>query len=538
MLEYLRIRNLALIEDMELEFSSGLNALTGETGAGKSFILKAITFLTGDRLTTDLIRPGKDNASVEATFILPDNSEVILRRELAAETGRSRIFANDKLISQDSVRALRPALIVHTSQHGQQQLLQPVFQARVLDEFMHRPDFVGERDRLVAALHDVHTRQEALEAKASSLQEKREILEYQQQEIEKINPRPDEEEALEAKRTELILAEALREGVEESLSLLRGNENDRGLLNGLVGLEKALGALNHADNSFSPDIEAVRELHTALADLDSRLRRMGTASRSAIDTERIEARLFAFAQLKRKLKRSIEEILSLRDEITENISFLDSCALDKKQLAKEETALCDELANLLNNLNPARRQAATSLASALEKELRTLGFSEHVAVEFTFSPFPLHPSREDCTEERARILWRPNPGQAAQPLDKIVSGGELSRFLLALVSLMSEQSEEQPTLIFDEVDSGVGGLTLGHMAERLAALAAHRQTLLITHWPQLAAKAARHFHVYKEVRGNDTFTLCAPLDTTGRHAELVRMAGGGQTGEALARGLL
>ena len=538
MLEYLRIRDLALIEDMELEFASGLNVLTGETGAGKSFILKAIGFLTGDRLTTNLVRPGKEKAVAEAFFALPDGSELVLRRELSAETGRSRIFANDKLISQDAVRDLRPSLIIHTSQHGQQQLLQPAFQAAVLDDFMNRPELLAEREASLAALNTLASRREELEAKVAILAEKREILEFQQQEIDKVNPKPGEEEALETERDEARNAETVREGVEEALSLLRGDGDGWGLLDGLAQLDKALASLARTDEQFAPDLESLRELHTGLSDLDGRLRRMGTHTGSPANTERIEARLFALAQLKRKLRRSLEEILTLRDEITENISFLDSCELDKKQLAKEEAAQCDALAAVLAMLNPAREAAAKELAAALEEELRHLGFSEHVAVSFSFTKARLHPEREDCTELRARILWCPNPGQPAQPLDKIASGGELSRFLLALVSLMSQRSSVQPTLIFDEVDSGVGGLTLGRVANRLAQLAERRQLLLITHWPQLAANAKRHFQVYKEVRGSDTFTLCSRLDETGRHAELVRMAGGGDMGDALARELV
>lgn len=538
MLEYLRIRDLALIEDMELEFAPGLNVLTGETGAGKSFILKAIGFLTGDRLTTDLVRPGKEKAVAEAFFALPDGREFVLRRELSAETGRSRIFENDKLVSQETVRDLRPALILHTSQHGQQQLLQPAFQAGVLDDFMNRPDLLLERDRLTTALRVLAARRDELRARAAALAEKREVLEFQQQEIDKVNPLPGEEEALEAERNEAKEAETVNEGVEEALSVLRGDGDGLGVLDGLTLLEKALKTLSHADERFAPDLAALGELYTGLHDLDSRLRRMGTKKRAAYDTERIEARLFALAQLKRKLRRSLEDILALRDEIAANISFLDSCELDLKQLGKEEAALCGELAALLEKLNPARKDAANKLALALEEELRFLGFSEHVKVEFAFTSAPLFPGRDDCLEEKARILWRPNPGQAAQPLDKIASGGELSRFLLAVVSLMSQRSEEQPTLIFDEVDSGVGGLTLGRVAERLAHLANRRQLLLITHWPQLAAKAKRHFQVRKEVRGNDTFTLCERLEPAGRHDELARMAGGGDMGEALARELL
>ncbi len=537
MLEYLRIRDLALIEDMELEFAPGLNVLTGETGAGKSFILKAIAFLTGDRLSTDLVRPGKEKAVAEAFFVLPDGAELILRRELAADTGRSRIFLGDRLVSQDSIKDLRASLITHTSQQGQQQLLSPAFQQSVFDSYMARPELLVERDRLIAALRELAAEQAKLAARAASLTEKREILEYQQQEIDKVNPRPGEEESLEEERRTLKDAAAAREGVEQALALLHG-DGDGGLLSATAGLERALRSLAHADESFQPDRDAAEAMSAQLRDLDGRLRRAGRGARLDAEQEKLEARLFAIAQLKRKLRRPLEEILSLREEIAENLSFLDSCELDKKQLARRENALADELAAALARLNAARREAAGPLAGTLEEELRELGFSEHVKVDFMFSPQALHPGRDDCIEERARVLWRPNPGQAPQPLDKIASGGELSRFLLALVSLMSRRGDEEPTLIFDEVDSGVGGMTLNKVAERLDKLAQSRQMLLITHWPQLAAKAGRHFQVRKEVRGGDTFTLCARLEGQTLRDELARMAGGGGIGESMARGLL
>ena len=556
MLDYLRIQNLALIEDMELEFASGLNVLTGETGAGKSFILKALGFLTGDRLSTDLVRPGKEKAVAEAAFVLPDGGEMLLRRELLGDTGRSRIFLNDALVSQEKIRELRGALLLHTSQHGQQQLLSPAFQGKVLDAFMDRSDLIAARDEALRELRDLTARREDLAGRAAALAEKREVLEFQLQEIEKVNPLPGEEEELETRRVELKNAVERQQHVEEALALLHGPGgsggygDETGLLRGLERLERIMGAWAKEDELFEPDHTSLAELLTGLSDLDARLRRMGTARRAEGERETIEARLYALAQLKRKLRRSLDEILTLREEIAENLSFLDSCALDAKQLAREEEALCAKLAAILAELNPARREAAKRMSRALEEELRALGFSEHIAVDFAFSPHPLHPSRPncpdradcpdcpDCVEDRARLLWRPNPGQPSQPLDKIASGGELSRFLLALVPLLSSRNEDEPALIFDEVDAGVGGLTLNRVADKLEKLAESRQLILITHWPQLAAKAKRHFQVSKVVTDGDTFTLCTRLDETGRREELARMAGGGDMGKALAGELM
>ncbi len=539
MLEYLRIKDLALIEDMALEFSQGINVLTGETGAGKSFILKAINFLLGERLTADLVRPGKEKALAEALFALPEG-DLILRRELAADTGRSRLFINDKLSSQEGVRGLKSRLIAHTSQHGQQKLLQPAFQARILDEFMDRPDLLDQREGLLKDMADLADKRRALEKRAASLAEKRDLLEFQQQEIAKINPQAGEEEELQAEREILRRQAGTAANAERLLTLLYGENRESGLLGLFSQLEKPLKTLAEADPTFTPYQEDLEKCQPTLNDLAARLRGGTLKAGDPSKAERLEARLFALAQLKRKLRRSLPEILALRDELAANLSFLDSCALDLKQLAREENALCEKLKALLDVLNPARHNAAEQLKKLLEQELRGLGFSEHVAVEFVFSPRPLHPDKDHCApclEDQAQLLWRPNPGQAPQALEKIASGGELSRFLLALASLMSSRSEETPTLLFDEVDAGVGGLTLNSLADKLKSLGERRQMLLITHWPQLACLADRHFQVRKEVRDNRTYTICTRLDEDAVKKELARMAGGDK-GLALAEALL
>lgn len=529
MLEYLRIRNLALIEDAELDFAPGMNVLTGETGAGKSFILKALGFLLGDRLGADMVRQGAEKAQVEAQFQM-DGREIVIRRSLLAESGRSRLYVDDALRSQECVRSLREQLLAHASQHGQQQLLQPAFQARLMESTLKDPDLLRRRDELLEQLRSVEARRKELRDREAHLLERRDILEMQQQEIDRVAPEAGEEERLEEQRAIVRAAEQTREQYELALGLLHGEE-EPGLLDMLGRLERCLHQMARTDDSVSEDADAVTALRQQLSHLSGRLRRPPLPE-DMPDVEQMEERLYALAQLKRKLHRSLDEILELREEIRENISFLDACALDITLLDKEEKQLAAQLQEVLSALLPQRREAAADFARQLEEELRQLGFSEQVRVIPDFMPQEVWPGLMD---EKVRILWAPNPGQAPQPLDRIASGGELSRFLLALMSVRPKA--ESATYIFDEVDAGVGGLTLNKLAEKLENLAKQRQMLVITHWPQLAARAQKHFQISKTIRDNATFTTCVPLDARQRHAELVRMAGGGQQGEALAASL-
>lgn len=529
MLEYLRIRNLALIEDAELDFAPGMNVLTGETGAGKSFILKALGFLLGDRLGADMVRQGAEKAQVEAQFQM-DGREIVIRRSLLAESGRSRLYVDDALRSQECVRSLREQLLAHASQHGQQQLLQPAFQARLMESTLKDPDLLRRRDELLEQLRSVEARRKELRAREAHLLERRDILEMQQQEIDRVAPEAGEEERLEEQRAIVRAAEQTREQYELALGLLHGEE-EPGLLDMLGRLERCLHQMARTDDSVSEDADAVTALRQQLSHLSGRLRRPPLPE-DMPDVEQMEERLYTLAQLKRKLHRSLDEILELREEIRENISFLDACALDITLLDKEEKQLAAQLQEVLSALLPQRREAAADFARQLEEELRQLGFSEQVRVIPDFMPQEVWPGLMD---EKVRILWAPNPGQAPQPLDRIASGGELSRFLLALMSVRPKA--ESATYIFDEVDAGVGGLTLNKLAEKLENLAKQRQMLVITHWPQLAARAQKHFQISKSIRDNATFTTCVPLDARQRHAELVRMAGGGQQGEALAASL-
>ncbi|QGY38598.1 AAA family ATPase [Pseudodesulfovibrio cashew] len=535
MLELLRIRNLALIEDVELEFSTGLNTLTGETGAGKSFIMRAVDFLLGERMEAKLVRPGAEKASVEALFVLPEG-ETVVRRELSAETGRSRVFINDTLSSQPTIRDMRHKLVVHTSQHGQQKLLSPAFQAEILDSFLPDQGLLAKRNDRLAVLNDVLERRRQILAKFDDIEKQRDFLEYQRKEIDAVDPQPGEENDLEERKKVLKDQERAGECLQNALNVLHG---EIGLLDAMTLLTREMEIISRLFPGFEDDRDAIEELRMLLHDLDSRLRKGpkslgGDEENMSIDD--IEKRLFELARLKRKLRRGLDEIVDLKAEIDENLSFMDAAALDLKALGAEEEKAATELRDVLDKLNKARKKAAKTLAILIVDELQDLGFSEHVKVHFDFEARELHPG---CLDMRGRLMWVPNPGQPAQPLEKIASGGELSRFLLALVTLRGSNEAEPvlPTLIFDEVDAGIGGLTLNSVGNKLRALADRQQMLLITHWPQLAGKADRHFLIQKEVLDDETYTRCDRLEGKKIKAELSRMAGGGEQGDALAEKL-
>ncbi|WP_027180189.1 DNA repair protein RecN [Maridesulfovibrio bastinii] len=517
MLELLRIKNLALIEDAEIEFASGMNVLTGETGAGKSFILRAIDFLTGQRMSTEMIRPGRDKATVEALFVTTDGEEKIIRRELVSETGRSRVYVNDKLSSQSVIKELGSSLILHTSQHAQQKLLQPSFQCRILDTFLETPELAAEKDQAYSKLRDTLAKKENLKNRSAALEEKRDFLEFQRNEIEKVAPYQGEEDELLEKKAGLKQNEQAGKSIQKALDLMLGVTD---LSGGLSALSTEMERVCDFFQEYEEDLETINEFRLRLDDISERLRIQPSHADMDESLDDIEERLYELSKLKRKLGKSLEEIVNLQKEIEQNISFLDSCSLDIKRLEKQEKIEAAELAGIVEKLNAQREKAAILLTDRIMKELTHLGFSKHVRIKFDFEPHELHPG---IMEERGRLLWIPNPGQSPQPLDKIASGGELSRFLLAIAGLQGEL--EKPTLIFDEVDAGIGGTTLNRVGEKMRDLAARQQLVVITHWPQLAKLAERHFLIHKEISEGETFTTCRQLEGNKLTQELERMSG-------------
>lgn len=517
MLEYLRIRNLALIENMSLEFSEGINVLTGETGAGKSFILKALNFLFGERLGAEMVRPGAERAQVEAFFSGHDE-DLIIRRDLLSGSGRSRLYINDELRTQESARELKPRLLVHTSQHAQQRLLSSQFQNKLLDHILPRPELLAKRSQLLDSLAGASEKRQQILSRQGVLLGKKELLEMQNQEIAKISPMPGEEEELERQKEDVRSTQQRGKYYKKACGLLYG-ENGPGFLDLAAELERVFQHLEGTGENFGSLAADLKEIRQRMLSAGDILRHPADIDEKKID--HIEERLFVLAQLKRKLKRTLPEIIALQEEINQNLSFLDICNLDLIQLEKEERILREDLKKTVEMIVPDRRKAANKLANGLEIQLRDLGFSEFIQVIPDFESTKLW---DEISDERVRFLWAPNPGQIPQPLEKIASGGELSRFLLALTTLQNDNREL--TYIFDEVDAGIGGLTLNKVGEKLQSVAKSNQIILVTHWPQLASIAKKHFRINKEIQATSTVTTCSEISGTQREAELARMAGG------------
>lgn len=531
MLELLRIANLALIEDVELEFAPGLNVLTGETGAGKSFIIKALSLLLGEKTRPEHVAPGADKARIEALFLLGER-ELVLRREIAAETGRSRLYLNDALSPSDAAKNLRAECLVNVSQHGREELGKPARQVELVDAFLPDPEVLAKRDAAQKAVRTAQAAITSLDEKIGELGARRDFIEHQKALIDAVNPKPGEEDALLARR-ELSKNQAKAQAAARAaLDVLGAEDGLNAKLAEFARLAQT-AAKAQGDPDLTLELAALDALRASLKDLETLLKRTEEGDDPDFDPEALEKRLYDLAQLKRKLKHPLDELAALAKAFDRDLAFLDQAELERKGLNRDLDAAVAALTTAVGALNADREQAARRFEDALKSALAGLGFAKEAHTPILFEERSPHPG---LVEKIPRILFAPNPGQAPQPLDRIASGGELSRFLLALTGLKAKTGG--PTLVFDEVDAGVGGKTLDAVAARLAELAQTTQVVVVTHWPQPAALAARHFLVEKNLADGRAVTRCRQLNQTERVHELARMLGGSEQAHTLAAQLL
>ena len=522
MLRYLNIRNLAVIESLEVSFQPGLNVITGETGAGKSIVVGAVGLLLGDRASSDIVRTGEETAVVQAVFDV-DGTEVIVRREVTSQ-GRSRSFVDGQLVTAGSLKELGVRLVDLHGQHEHQALLNADVHLDLLDQFAGLSaerqavaQAYAEWADLRQALADARGRERDRDARA-------EFLRFQQGEIDRVGPRTAEDEDLAAERVLLANAEKLRRLCDEAYARLY--DDDASAMSALAAVWKRVSELRELDPRFGPYVESREAVEAQLGDLASFLREYGTHIESAPDRlQDLEDRLAAIERLKRKYGPTLADVLDRRVRCAEELAALDSSAETIADLELRLGAAADRYRSAASAISGRRRRRARDFAKALESELAGLAMAG-TRFEVRFEDGGAEEGRwTPRGNDIAEFFVSPNPGEDVRPLARIVSGGELSRVMLALKTLASTDTPGK-TLVFDEVDAGIGGRVADVVGQRLQALGEGFQVLCITHLPQIAVCGQTHFRVSKSERGGRTHTTVEALWGPARVDELARMIAG------------
>ena len=546
MLVHLSIRDLAIIDHLEVSFGPGLNILSGETGAGKSIILGAVHLLMGVRAPSDLIREGASEAVVSGLFDLSDQSEksgpwaeygidpgqdLLLRRVVSA-TGRSRAYINDRLVNLGLLAEVGSRLLSISGQHEAQRLLREEEQLLLLDRFGGLDGLRDEVGQTQARWAELEAELDRLRRLAGDREREVELLAFQLEEIAKAAPKPGEEEELEAERRRLGHAERLERGLREVHEALYGAE---GSVVEVLGRSQAeLSRLADLDQSLSPLTARLEESAYALEDAARELE--AYARQVVFDPQRqaeVEERLDLLKRLIRKHAqgKGVEGVLARAEAMAGELESLNNLDLESSRLEEEACGLGRELDRLAEELSQGRKEAGGKLAEAVAGELESLGMegaSFQVSIEV--QPGPVGPWGRD----RVVFLLTTNPGESLKPLSRVASGGELSRVTLALKSILAGRGAVE-TVVFDEVDAGIGGRIAEVVGRKLGEAGGRHQVLCITHLPQIAAFGRAHLKVVKVCSGQRTVSRIEPLGVEERVRELARMlAGETLTEKALA----
>lgn len=547
MLTHLAINDFAIIDALSVSFSRGSNILSGETGAGKSIIINAVNLIVGGRASPDLIRTGADRAVVEALFQVPAesplsriladmdipfNGEVLIKRTISKE-GKSRVRINGSLATLHMLSQLGPHLISVSGQNEHQVLLRPDNHLFILDDF---GDLTKERLTFTGLYRGYYAYKERLEKLRDDLQkeeEKRELTQFQIQEIEEAKLVPGEDIGLEEERSRLMHAETLMDIVFKGYHTLY--EKDESVLSILSLLSKEMGKGVSMDSNLDHFKKELESVELRVEDLALELRNFYTKLR--VDPKRLEAveeRLHLIRRLKKKYGSSIEDILSFKEGLSQKRYQL---AQKQEELKRGETELEEKREGLLRmatSLSQKRREIAETLEKRVLEELDQLGMAGtrfNIECGSISSVGGIHSA--DMVDSAisadgidvVEFLISPNVGEDLRPLAKIASGGELSRIMLALKTILARSGLVE-TLVFDEIDAGIAGATAAIIGEKLRSLAQYHQILCITHLPQIACSGEKHFLVEKRISKGRTHTLISSLNREGRVNEIARLLGG------------
>jgi DNA repair protein RecN (Recombination protein N) len=541
MLLELTVENYAVVEKVRVRFHRGLNLLTGETGSGKSIVVDALALLLGGRAAAEMVRTGADRARIAGIFeveakglpegVEPEDGELIIEREILPN-GKSRAFAGGRLVTAALLKELARSLGDIHGQHDQQQLFSPAVQREMLDGFAD----AGEQLEEVASLY---TRWSAATEELAELdrtaQEKlrqADLWSFQRNEIEAVDPQSGEDAQLENERRVLRNVVRLQETAGAAYAALY--EDPESVAAQLHTVLKRLEELGRIDESMR---EVVTALVPASIAVDEATRALGhyvgKLEADPARLEEIETRLAALEKLRRKYGATLAEVIAFREEVSRNLNAVESSGERRAALAKEVTSLAAGYESAAARLSKLRREAARRLAKSVEGELASLAM-EKTRVEIRVAAAEWSAAGADAVE----ILISPNVGEELKPLEKIASGGELSRVALALKTCIAPAHAEKHaiprTLVFDEVDAGVGGSAAEAVGRRLKKLAGSAQVLCVTHLAQIAGFAEHHYYVEKHAERGRTVTTIEELDGAARTREIGRMLSGERvTPEAL-----
>lgn len=546
MLVHLSISNFAIIRRLEIDFRPGLNILSGETGAGKSIIINAMNLILGGRASSDLIRTGCTEARVEALFAIPENpvvlhvlfalgvsfdGELVIKRTISKE-GRNRITINGSLATLQMLSRLGPHLISISGQHEHQLLLKPENHLYLLDDFALLVDKRTDLGLVFADYQELNGDIIRLEREIKEAVEREELTRFQIREIEMASVNPREDEALAEEKRRLQHVEDLIEIVSESYhSIYERNDSALSLVS---QCEKRLGKGAQMD----PRLASLRD---ALSEIGLRLEEVGISLRElSKDThadpgrlEEIADRLHLLNSLKRKYGPTLEDVLAIKDNLKASLEGLTEKTEHLEQLRGRRGDLEVEILRRAEELSRLRKEGARKLEEAVETELQQLHMAK-TRFEVNFEDETRDGEKEHSSRiasiradgfDEIAFMIAPNVGEELRPLSRIASGGELSRALLALKTILARTASVE-TIIFDEVDAGIGGATAEVVGEKLVSLAQYHQILCITHLPQIACKGVTHFRVRKEEIDGRTETLIAELNPEARVMEVARLLGG------------
>lgn len=557
MLTRLQIRDLAIIDKLTLDLSGGFTALTGETGAGKSIIIGAMNLVLGERASSDDVRTGCDQAVVEALFDIEghgplctalsewnlggEGNELVIRREISAQ-GRSRCLVNGRLAPLGQLKSIGDLLADLHGQHQHQSLLKVELHRVIVDAFGGADLLKGIEafGKLYARHGEVVRRLDSLNRDEREIERQKDLLEYQVREIEEAHLDPGEDTALEEDRRRLQHADVLLQNAAAAWDLLFEGEVEAATVEEMVSrCEKLLAESARLDPSLQNLEERLAAARLELSDISSTLRSYADGlEHDPARLQEVEDRVYLIGQLKKKYGATIDEILEKKDRFEEELHELTHSREEQERLEAELGDVVKKLARAAEELSKKRKKVGDRFASGICRELKEL---EMPGVKFQVKldretggeenaraiPFPrgkryvIHEAGVDQVE----FLISPNEGEDVKPLKKIASGGELSRIMLALKVLMRSQ-DQVPTLVFDEIDTGISGRTGARIGQKMSALGDHYQVICITHLPQIAVKAAEHFAVRKVKEKHRTLTRVERLNTNDRLAEVARLLGG------------